>query len=344
MTTKTKRTFMLLLLGTLASTSQSLFAQNNLTSPRPIMTSQPAELMNAAGADVEGWVTVRYSVLANGTPTDVRAIDVMPPTADPLPALAAVRQWKFSPGMRNGQAIDWHNNESILVFGSPADLSVPSPDFQDRYFAIGAMIDAEDYDNALAANRSLLNDHATRLSEIGLALAQNAIIQLGRLDFHSALVSARKSTDPRITVLGGADLFVALQLRFRVEAQLGRTRDALGSYARIAQGLGPNDIDIFADVGTQLKAALAETEFLEVAGRIDREKWRLDASRRYFYIDNIQGEIESIDAECDTRKISLDFQPEADYQLPDSFGNCTLFIEGKPDTAFSFIEVLLQED
>src|SRR5690606_12014583 len=43
---------------------------------------------------LEGWVKVRYSVLADGTIADPRVEDVMPPRLDTRAAISAVRQWK----------------------------------------------------------------------------------------------------------------------------------------------------------------------------------------------------------------------------------------------------------
>src|SRR5690606_108828 len=81
------------------------------------------------GVPLEGWVKVRYSVLANGTTDAVRVVESMPPQLDSKAAVAAVKEWKFSPATTGGEAVDWHNNESTIVFDSENVPLEPSPAF-----------------------------------------------------------------------------------------------------------------------------------------------------------------------------------------------------------------------
>jgi hypothetical protein len=336
----------MLLLTALAAASLAIAQGDDLIPPTPLTTPEPPRPIDARGMPLEGWVTVRYSVLADGTPTDVRAINVVPPSIDPAATLETVGQWRFSPGTLDSQAVDWHNNETVVVFKSATEPPETSEAFRERYEAVAAMIEAGTYDEALAANRNLLEEHAARLSDIGLALVQSAIIHIGRLDFHSALAPVHMATDARIPTLGSADLFAALQLRMQIEDNLGRVRDALASHDRLAWGLSESDPNTsFALVGRELKARWENTEILEVAGRLDAYPWRFNIGRRIFTIDRIEGgSVEDIDVECDTRKTTLAYEPEVDWHLPDAFGNCTLFVNGDPGTSFMFYELLPAEE
>jgi outer membrane biosynthesis protein TonB len=78
---------------------------------------------------MEGWVTVRYSVLADGSTANVRAIDVVPPQLSASEALAAVEQWRFEPASLGGAAIDWYNNESSVLFGEQDVAAQAGPEF-----------------------------------------------------------------------------------------------------------------------------------------------------------------------------------------------------------------------
>jgi hypothetical protein len=81
-----------------------------------------------------------------------------------------------------------------------------------------------------------------------------------------------------------------------------------------------------------------------VKGRIDAASWRIDPSRRFFFILLTGGAISSIDAECDTRRVELQFNPDDNYGLPESFGACTIFVNGDAGTTFSFVEALPSEE
>jgi hypothetical protein len=205
------------------------------------------------------------------------------------------------------------------------------------------MLDAQPLDNtaALTASDALLDRHATRLSAIGLALVQSALIHLGLEDLHSALERIRLATDPRVPTLSGTELFPALELRMQIEDQLGLVGDVHATHERLLAGLGAgNARPAFIVFGERIEARIATDEFLESKARIDGGSWRSDPLRRQFYIDRIQGTVRSIDAECDTRRIELPFNADDNYVLPESLGQCTVFINGDPGTSFVFVEVL----
>ena len=342
------RSLSLAILVTAAAASGIASAQQGLVAPRPLTSPQPPQPTNAAGTPVEGWVTVRYSVGADGKPSGVHAVDVMPPTIDPAPTVAAVSGWTFSPGLQNGRPIDWHNSETVVTFRLQSGPEASSPEFSDRYGAIAEMLAADpiDFAAANAASQALIGAHSTRLADLGLALTQAAVIHYEAKDPHSALAAMRRATDPRVPMLGGTELFPAVQLRLQLENDLGRIDDALETYGRLAKGLGPRASDaVFAQLGAELRMKSSDDEFLAISGRLDGGSWRIDADRRYFFLSDVEnGSVNTIVAECDTRRIELPFDPDDNYGLPDGFGNCTLFVEGAPGTTFYFVAVLPPEE
>jgi Gram-negative bacterial TonB protein C-terminal len=344
MTGRSRRAHFGIFLALLCAGPLTALGQGALEAPRALTTPQPPAPTNARNVTVEGYVTVRYSVLADGTPSNVRAIDFMPPSIDPAPTVATVSGWKFTPGKRDGQAIDWHNNETVVVFRSTAGTEADPAEFQARYAAIETMLAAEtpDFAAAFAASQSLLNEYAVRLADIGLAMIQSSVVQIRMGSLNSALGHLAMATDPRVPMLSGTELMPALQTRMRLEGQLGRVADAQETHARLAKGLGPNHGDAeFTAIGERLAMLAATEEFLQVTGRIVRDYWRIDASRRFFFIPSVEkGTVNTIVAECDTRRVELAFNPENDYQLPESFGACTIFVLGAPNTDFIFVEAL----
>lgn len=361
-----KNTFVLsvcVLLVAVAAAGEKADAQQ-FVAPRATSQPQPPVPTNARGVPVEAWAVVRYSVLSDGTVNNVNVVHIAPPSAATDGIVATVEQWTFDPGTDDGEAIDWHNNESVVSFGSSTEAS---QEFTEAYGAVAAMIDAHAAtvaaaqsadeadappaegapDRALAeavsANETLLNEVATGAQEIGLALGQAALIRLAQLDPHGAVEFLRAATDPRVNALSGGELLVALQLRLQIETQLGRRTDAIATYERIDAGVGADETNPFDSVAQELKNERNNLEILQVLGRVEDHPWRIDAGRRIFTIDNIDGTVQAIDAECDRRRLSLEYQPDVEWQLPDSFGECTLFVDGAEGTTFSFFELLPAE-
>jgi TonB family protein len=66
-------------------------------------TTTPAWPESAAG--VEGWVLLRFTLLPNGTVTDVEVTESHPAGLFEASAVEALRQWKFEPVERNGKKV-----------------------------------------------------------------------------------------------------------------------------------------------------------------------------------------------------------------------------------------------
>jgi hypothetical protein len=227
-------------------------------------------------------------------------------------------------------------------------------DFRDRYSEISeaiqaqiATVDGPDADAAVRAyqgmrdaNLELLREQATRVQDIALSLTQAMFINIYLQDAHKAYEFARRATDPRNDLLEGEDLRDALQQRLQLEASLGRIRDALITFERIDADYGPSESYPAAEFAEQLRTRAEDDEILKALGYVDERPWRIDASRKIFTIGEIDGTIDSIDAECDAARIRLDFQADVDWRLPESLGACTYFVNAEPGTSFVFFEML----
>jgi hypothetical protein len=354
MPAKTVPGFRIVLFASMAGAAQLAIAQRGLVGPTAISQPAPVLTSNAVGTPTEGWAVVRYWVLEDGTTASVRVVDSVPPGADPNSTIAAVRQWTFRPGTKDGEPIDWINNEAIVVFQPRTEDSEPSSAFRDRYTEIFetiqaqiATVDGPDADDAVKAyedmrdaNLELLREHTTRLEDIALGLSQAMFINIYSQDAHKAYEFARRATDPRNDLLEGEDLRAALQQRLQLEATLGRIRDALITFDRIDAGYGPDETNPAAEFAERLRNRVENDEILKALGYVDERPWRIDASRKIFTVGEIDGAIDSIDAECDVARIRLDYQADVDWRLPESLGACTYFVNAEPGTSFSFFEML----
>jgi protein TonB len=61
-----------------------------------------------AAVGVEGWVLLRFTLLPNGTVTDIEVKESEPQGVFDGSAVEALRQWKFEPVERDGKKIAQH--------------------------------------------------------------------------------------------------------------------------------------------------------------------------------------------------------------------------------------------
>jgi len=61
-------------------------------------------------------------------------------------------------------------------------------------------------------------------------------------------------------------------------------------------------------------------------------------SRRAFTIADVVGDLESIEVVCNRNRVSLEYQADVEWSLPDTWGECSLTVWGAKNTSFTFFE------
>jgi hypothetical protein len=240
--------------------------------------------------------------------------------------------------MAAGTAIDWHNNEATILFDDQAVPLEPSESFLQSYVAASDLFRQKEFAQARPASERLLEMGVTRLREIGLAQMLVALVNTTVPDMHIAYDAIRRATEPNAVVLPPDELMQALGYRFAIETQLGRAVEALATFAR-RQALGsPAQPDSLAAQAMAIEEALEGDGAIAIKGRVGREPWVHSPSRRTFTIVDVDGDVRGIQVECNRRKVVLEYMPDVDWTLPESWGDCVLFVAAKRDTTFSLYE------
>ena len=73
--------------------------------PRPVVSLRPQYPPQARLRQQEGYVNVEFVVNADGSVSDPVVVDAQPQDIFDQAAIQAVRRWRFSPGIREGEAV-----------------------------------------------------------------------------------------------------------------------------------------------------------------------------------------------------------------------------------------------
>ncbi len=87
--------------------------------PRPLQfVSGPDPVYPAAAraAGVQGQVTIRYDVTAEGAVVNLRVVEAVPVGVFEEAALATIAQWRFEPPMVDGRSVSLRDRVSTLRF------------------------------------------------------------------------------------------------------------------------------------------------------------------------------------------------------------------------------------
>jgi TonB family protein len=313
-------------------------AQAQVVPPRALDQSQPSPPENRFGFPIEGWVVLRYTVLPDGKTADVRVVDRMPPTLVDRAAVSAVEAWTFEPATSDGTAVEWLNNESAVVFDLEMVPLEPSTFYLPAYREADALLKEGEYDKALKRNEGMLTTQTSRLGEIGLAQMQRAAIHVALGDVHAAYAAILRATDPRVPTLSPTDLKAALQYRNALELELGDAAGALATFARRNEIEAVPPDDPMAAQAAAIEQALGSDAPIAIKAKILDDSWTHVPTRRTFAISGVTGEIEGIQVECDRRGAELEFAVDTEWTLPETWGACTLIVEGDRDAEFVLYE------
>jgi len=314
-------------------------AQHGASPPQPLDRTEPDAPTNAFGIPLEGYAKVRYTVLANGTTADVRVVDVMPPQLNTRDVVSAVEGWRFEPAKAGDEAIDWFNNESVIVFDAENVPLEASPRFAQAYVNVDSLITEEDFDKAKKQNETLIENQTMRLVEIGLAQTQATLVNLRMENLHDAYDAIVRATDPEAVTLPDPELATALRYRFGIEIELGRYASSLETFDRLAAIEALAEDDVVKSRADAVRQALQTADaVVAVKGRVAREPWTYTPTRRAFGFTDVDGSIRGLELECDRRKQELEFSDDVEWSIPESWGACKLFVDARRDTTFTLVE------
>lgn len=306
----------------------------------PVTLEAPEPPSSRVGPGPEGWIKLRFTINSDGTTDNIEILDFMPSAFSRRNTENAVESWTFNPAMVDGEAVEWHNNIVVVNFDLPQIPNISGPQFTTPYAEVEESINEGDYDRAARRASNNLRNSTFTLHDIGLGNIQLAIIEMRREDMHTAHQAITRATIAEVTQLTNEELDVALQYRFNIEVQLGRYMDALDTYdRRAALGMMADD-DIMHEQSSQIRDAIDQGFTLNAQGKIlDRgEGWFFVPTRRTFAIANVEGDVDSIDVVCNRRIISLEYQADVEWSLPESWGDCSLTVQGNRNTTFTFYE------
>ncbi|MDX1562803.1 MAG: hypothetical protein R3305_07735, partial [Gammaproteobacteria bacterium] len=214
----------------------------------------------------------------------------------------------------------------------------PSPPVVRDYQAIEELIAAGEYEDALRMSRRLIETGNLRLADIGVIFVQNSNIHTALGNVHEAYEAIRRVTYPGLPLLQTSELAVALAIRNTLELRLGDVVGALETFERRTE-LGPvPDDDLMATRVERIRTALDGDAAIAVQGKILGDAWQHELTRRTFAIGDLEGSLSRINVECDQRRIELEYSIDVEWSLPDGWGACTAFVEGRGDTEFVFYE------
>ena len=316
----------------------------------PIVRVNPVYPTRALQHGNEGWVMLSYVVSATGEVEEPMIEDSSGVEAFELAALGAVRNWRYTPATVNGKPVAQSMVKAKIFFALEDAATGVTRDFQTAYRKIRQLLDAGDYAAAKPQLEALEFEGRHNLYEDALFWA----LKYGYLE---GVQSADADEKRRALELAfgyqaddylPADMLVAVGQRLYVQQvqaidfsaareTFERLRDSprakqSSQHARAIAELTPTY--------EQIERVIAGPQRLTLKAEIGRyDYWVHDLMRRSFSIAGVNGRIDAVDIRCKrgTRRYAT-YPDDEIWQVPESWGECGVYINGEPGTTFTFEE------
>lgn len=304
--------------------------------PRPVSLGQPVYPVEDRRKNVEGWVNLNLMIDASGQPFEISVADSNGIKSLEEAALKAAKEWRFDPATMNGAPTEaaYEMKVTFHLSGEPS----ASSSFIAKYNALNKAIKSRDRAEAdrIIEKISVLNLYED--AYFSLAQYRYAVVwgtQQQQLTWLKRAVAKEK----KALFLSEDAFLVAVKTLFHLQTATQDFAAAMGS-AAVIRSLTKDEKDL-----ATVRAAVAAMEDVRageraysVAGEISETSWTIGLFKKNFHIEVIEGNVEQLKLRCRSKYVFFDFNPDLEYRVADSAGNCWLELIGDPKTQFKLVQ------
>ncbi|MDT0596018.1 energy transducer TonB [Glaciecola petra] len=311
-----------------------------------IKRAQPKYPTSAAKSGAEGWVQMSFVIDEAGKVQDPEVQDFGGDRAFKAAALRAIKQWEYSPAIKDGKPTE--QCQSLVRFnfmmgGKPG----ASRKFFYNYKKASKLVDEGNieaaevivtklhnrkennrYENAWlwSIDHKIANKTNNKKREI-IALKRTIQSAVGHADEH-------RSFDDKYIAYLHYRLFLLL-------ADKGSYAEALATSEKLAKlNNGTAIIEKLQPSIDKINNFLASDQNLFINKKIDVDGQIFHRlARNSFAFVDIKGKLDTVEVRCDTKREKYTVAEEHIWKLPASWGKCILMIEGDSEAEFALVEV-----
>ena len=312
--------------------------------PRPAEVALPRYPAAAARDGKEGWVELNFMVSPDGEAYEFQVLDRAGDEAFVRAAQQAAEETSFSPARMGDRAVDG-NLTIVYRFVLEGALRTASPAFAARYRRFARALNEGSQDEAVADLARLEEEDIRNNYE-------SAYLSLARYQFATRYGSPLEQMRHLDTALGEnvdqpefesflpEDIVTpSRRSLFQLLVQNQHFAEAVDVF-RLMEIRGDEEgLNLFRETHDRLQAFRMTDEPYAVERQLDQNGfWILGLFKDDFYLDQVTGTVDQIKLRCEREYVFLAFDPETQYTVSDSAGDCLLEVLGAPGTTFTLVQ------
>ena len=292
----------------------------------------------------EAWVHVTYCIDETGAIQNVSVLDSIGGKNFDKAAMKTVQSWKFEPALRNGEPV-WQSRNNILVtFAIEGDGKGASRKFIGRFRKLGELIVEGQLVEADELFWKTYETFDLNLYELAKLWSQRVRYEAITEDFLGLDMALHRAGASGGEWIEKDDYTWILNLRAQIELRIGKYDEARDSFEMLVEhtSVDAEEVQKLRPVFDRLDALIASDEILEIKAEVRsrgecaycNDSWDFTPVRNDFMLQNVSGNLTSIDMRCDNRRFESDVQELVEWHIPDSWGKCHVQIYGEPGSTF----------
>lgn len=308
---------------------------------KPIERISPKYPIEAARRGQEGWVVVSFVIDKEGGVRSPIIEQSSNPKVFDRATLKAINSWKFEPTTVNGQAIEQCRNSVRMDFTLSNGDEGARRKFVSVYKKITKALDSNDLEEA----RELIDKQRSRgawnlyedawLSNVEARYYQMSGDIDGEMQALSRISSANKP------LLGISEHLNSLARLFNLEVNRKEFIDAFYT-AKEIQRLDKERLlyPRVRKITERIEQYIDGNENYLVQGKFNQEGvWRYQLARNSFGFTGDVSSIRKMDVRCENKFLSYKIAQDTKWTVPDSYGQCALYVYGERDKTVKLVEM-----
>jgi TonB family protein len=323
--------------------SSSVELVESIIPAKPIERVPPKFPTKAARNGNEGWVKLSFVVDENGAVVDPVIEDSSGIRGFEKASLRAIKQWQYSPAIRNGEKIEQCRNSVQLDFVLDRGPKGGRKRFVREYKNADEALRA---DNIVLAEQLITQMSEGKIwnsyedtwfwmlkSEIEKAQGHDGS-QLSSLN--RAIFSNRSNEH-----VGDQYYLYLLHQKFILEIKASLFSDALQTFAHIRQRPdSKKKVKVLEKYAIQARQILKSEEFIVIKGEIGNNgDWWHSLSRNRFIFSDIIGTLDTVELRCANKREKYTVAEETEWKIPKSWGRCKIMVIGDTQANFNLVEI-----
>ncbi len=314
---------------------------------KPIGNKPPKYPAAALRRGYEAWIYLSYCIDESGVPQNISVLDSTGDSVFERHAASMLEDWRFEPALVDGKPTWQSNNQQYVYFAIESDQLGADRGFIRSYRKFRKLIDEDKLEEADTLFQKLYSSKELSLYESSKLWAQRVRYELKKGDLYMVDLALHRATASKGQWIEAESYLSLLALRVRVEVKLEKYSAAISAYRLLQEEVGeehPIVVEL-QPLMEQVRAVVEGDRIIKASAEIRRkgecfscdDSYSFDPVRPLFGFTDIEGQLTSIRMRCDHHYYESDISDLVEWHIPETWGDCSVEIYGKPGTTFSVL-------